>query len=266
MEIINHKQRSERVMKQLENESNQIHEVEFVNVSKTFQQQGETVKVLNGISGKIEKGAILTMIGPSGSGKSTIISLCNLLQTPDAGQIYIQGREIREWDIQQLRRKVGIAFQAAPMMQGTALENLALPATLQGKTLEDPQKYMDYVGLSTDLLSREAKELSGGQRQRLSLARTLVNEPSILLLDEVTSALDSISAHEIEELILRINKERRATILWVTHDLSQAQRVGDQTWLIINGKIVEAAPTRQFFTEPANVRTREFLEMKKVHI
>ena len=79
---------------------------------------------------------------------------------------------------------------------------------------------MDYVGLPVDLLSREAKDLSGGQRQRLSLARTLVNEPSILLLDEVTSALDSISAQEVEELIVRINKERNTTILWVTHDLS----------------------------------------------
>ena len=181
-------------------------EIEFINVGKTFQQQGETLQVLKKINGQVAKGSILTLIGPSGSGKSTLISLCNLLQTPEEGQIHIQGKEIREWDIQELRRKVGIAFQAAPMMQGTALENLSLPATLKGETLSDPQKYMDYVGLSADLLSREAKELSGGQKQRLSLARTLVNEPAILLLDEVTSALDLISAHEIEELILRINR------------------------------------------------------------
>ena len=254
-------------MGKLENEHKvEFPEVEFVNVSKTFQQQGEILQVLNGISGKVEKGSILTIIGPSGSGKSTIISLCNLLQTPDEGQVYIAGREIRDWDIQELRRKVGIAFQAAPMMSGTALQNLALPATLKGEKLENPQKYMDYVGLSTELLSREAKELSGGQQQRLSLARTLVNEPSILLLDEVTSALDSISAQEVEELIVRINKERNVTILWVTHNLEQAERVGDQTWLIMDGRLIEAAETKLFFTHPKNDMTKEFLDMKKVQL
>lgn len=245
-------------------EKQKVPEIEFVNVSKIFHQQGKTLQVLHHINGKVEKGSIVTIIGPSGSGKSTIISLCNLLKTPDEGKIYIQGSEIREWEIQALRRKVGIAFQSAPMMNGTALENLSLPVKLQGKSLENPQKYMDYVGLSGDLLTREAKELSGGQRQRLSLARTLVNEPDILLLDEVTSALDSISAHEIEQLILRINRERSTTILWVTHDLSQAERVGDQTWLIMDGKLMEAAPTKQFFADSKNGYTKEFLEQKRV--
>src|SRR3954447_20782446 len=158
-----------------ENKVNQeIPEIEFSHVSKTFMNQTEAVHVLKGISGKVKKGTILTIVGPSGSGKSTILSLCNLLQTPDKGEVLIHGREVREWDIQELRRTVGIAFQSAPMMQGTALENLTLPARLQGKELDNPGKYMEYVGLSEDLLSREAKELSGGQRQRLSLARTLV--------------------------------------------------------------------------------------------
>ncbi|MGE8203198.1 phosphate ABC transporter ATP-binding protein [Heyndrickxia sp. NPDC080065] len=238
-------------------------EIEFTNVSKIFMNQNESVKVLKGISGKVAKGEIVTIIGPSGSGKSTILSLCNLLITPDEGEVRIHGKEVLEWDIQELRRQVGIAFQSGTMIKGTALHNLTLPARLQGRTLEDPKKYMDYVGLEEELLSREAKELSGGQRQRLSLARTLVNNPSVLLLDEVTSALDSISAHEVEELILRINREQDTTILWVTHDLSQAERVGDQTWLIMDGKIIEAAPTHLFFNEPREVLTKQFLELKR---
>ncbi|MCQ6276995.1 phosphate ABC transporter ATP-binding protein [Bacillus sp. V3B] len=241
-------------------------EIQLVNVGKLFKNQKEAVHVLKGISGNITKGKIVTIIGPSGSGKSTILSLCNLLQTPDEGEVRIHGKEVREWDIQELRRKVGIAFQAAPMMQGTALENLSLPARLQGKILDNPEKYMKYVGLSEGLLSREAKELSGGQRQRLSFARTLVNEPSILLLDEVTSALDSISAREVEELIVRINRERHTTILWVTHDFSQAERVGDETWLVMDGNLIEAAPTKQFFSEPKEVRTKEFLDQKRVSL
>ena len=83
--------------------------------------------------------------------------------------------------------------------------------------------------------------------------------PAILLLDEVTSALDSNSAHEVEELILRINRERHTTILWITHDLSQAERVGNETWLLMDGDVIEAASTKRFFTQPKEVRTKEFL-------
>ncbi|MGG1290732.1 phosphate ABC transporter ATP-binding protein [Bacillus smithii] len=248
----------------MENAGNPIiTEVELKNVHKTFMNHNEAIHVLKGISGKVPKGSILTIIGPSGSGKSTILSLCNLLITPDEGEVHIQGKEVRKWEVQELRRQVGIAFQSAPMLTGTALENLTLPARLQGRTLDNPEKYMEYVGLSKDLLTREAKELSGGQRQRLSLARTLVNNPSVLLLDEVTSALDSISGHEIEELILRLNREQQTTILWVTHDLAQAERVGDQTWLIMDGRLIEAAPTKQFFAEPKEAKTKQFLDMKR---
>lgn len=240
-----------------------MEELEFIHVSKEFKNKNETIQVLKGINGKIQKGTITTIIGPSGSGKSTILSLCNLLSTPTEGEIFIRGKEIREWDVQKLRCYVGIAFQSAPLIKGSALDNLILPAKLHGRTLEQPKKYMEYVGLSEDLLDRPAKELSGGQRQRLSLARTLVNDPSILLLDEVTSALDSISSHEVEELIKKLNHEHGTTILWVTHDLDQAKRVGDQTWLVLDGKLIEAGPTNELFEAPRERQTQQFLELKR---
>lgn len=240
-----------------------MEELEFIHVSKEFKNKNETIQVLKGINGKIQKGTITTIIGPSGSGKSTILSLCNLLSTPTEGEIFIRGKEIREWDVQKLRCYVGIAFQSAPLIKGSALDNLMLPAKLHGRTLAQPKKYMEYVGLSEDLLDRPAKELSGGQRQRLSLARTLVNDPSILLLDEVTSALDSISSHEVEELIKKLNHEHGTTILWVTHDLDQAKRVGDQTWLVLDGKLIEAGPTNELFEAPRERQTQQFLELKR---
>lgn len=240
-----------------------MEELEFIHVSKEFKNKNETIQVLKGINGKIQKGTITTIIGPSGSGKSTILSLCNLLSTPTEGEIFIRGKEIREWDVQKLRCYVGIAFQSAPLIKGSALDNLMLPAKLHGRTLAQPKKYMEYVGLSEDLLDRPAKELSGGQRQRLSLARTLVNDPSILLLDEVTSALDSISSHEVEELIKKLNHEHGTTILWVTHDLDQAKRVGDHTWLVLDGKLIEAGPTNELFEAPRERQTQQFLELKR---
>ena len=240
-----------------------MEELEFIHVSKELKNKNETIQVLKGINGKIQKGTITTIIGPSGSGKSTILSLCNLLSTPTEGEIFIRGKEIREWDVQKLRCYVGIAFQSAPLIKGSALDNLILPAKLHGRTLEQPKKYMEYVGLSEDLLDRPAKELSGGQRQRLSLARTLVNDPSILLLDEVTSALDSISSHEVEELIKKLNHEHGTTILWVTHDLDQAKRVGDHTWLVLDGKLIEAGPTNELFEAPRERQTQQFLELKR---
>jgi putative ABC transport system ATP-binding protein len=243
--------------------ANELIAVELVNIKKSFRHLGDYVPVLDGISGKVPSGTILTIIGPSGAGKSTILSLCNLLITPEEGRISILGKDILQWEVKELRRQVGIAFQSAPMLQGTVLDNLMLPVRLHGMKLEEPEIYLEYVGLSKEILLREAKELSGGQRQRLSLARTLINKPSVLLLDEVTSALDFISAQEVEELILRINQEHHTTILWVTHNLSQAERVGDQTWLIMDGNLIESAPTKQFFSEPQDVRTRHFLDRKR---
>lgn len=238
-------------------------EISFQNVSKSFVHHNETVRVLKNITGEVQKGEILTIIGPSGSGKSTLLSLCNLLITPDEGEVRVQGKEVREWNAQELRRRVGIAFQSPPMLAGTALENLSLPAKLRGKELENPEQYMEYVGLPKNLLTREAKELSGGQRQRLSLARTLVNEPDVLLLDEITSALDANAARGVEDLIVRINRERHTTILWVTHDLAQAERVGDRVFLIIDGKLIESGPAREFFAGPQTEEAKQFLAAKR---
>jgi len=109
------------------------------------------------------------------------------------------------------------------------------------------------------MLQKNVQDLSGGQKQRLALARTLVNRPSILLLDEITSALDPSSVREIEELILSIHKAENTTILWVTHDLEQARRVGTECWLIVNGELVEQGTKDEFFSSPKDDRTKQFL-------
>lgn len=236
--------------------------IEFKSVSKSFVQSGKVQPVLSDISGKIEKNSIVVFVGPSGSGKSTLLALCNMLITSDNGEILIEGKEVREWDVGELRRKVGIAFQTAPIIDGTVQDNLMITSKLHNKNTYSIEQLTSLTGISQDLLQYNARSLSGGQKQKLSLARTLSNNSSILLLDEITSALDPNSTHEIEELIIRLNKVENKTIVWVTHDLEQAKRVADCVWFITNGRVVEIASVQDFFTSQKEI-TSKFLMGEK---
>ncbi|UOF92097.1 phosphate ABC transporter ATP-binding protein [Fodinisporobacter ferrooxydans] len=233
--------------------------IRFSKVAKYIQTPIGRQAILNEVSGSVPKGVILTLIGPSGAGKSTLLSLCNLLATPDEGHVYVDGKEVRSWPITELRRSVGYVMQTPTMLPGTVMNNLAIAAQLHGKTLENPGHFLDMVGLDEELLSKSAQDLSGGQKQRVALARTLVNHPSILLLDEVTSALDPGSTREIEDLLLGLQKNTSTTILWITHDLQQARRVGDYTWLLANGQVIEADETERFFSKPKEQLSQQFL-------
>lgn len=233
--------------------------IQFKDVSLNNPHKEHTY-ILHNVSASVPKGKVVTIVGPSGSGKSTLLSLCNLLITPDAGEVLVYSTEVRKWNVQKLRRQVGLAFQTAAMLPGTILYNLTLSSCLHKTDQGNPEEMMDYVGLPRELLDREAEDLSGGQKQRLSLARMLVTNPSIMLLDEITSALDLSAAKEIEKLIMKIHQDSGNTILWVTHDLAQAQRVGDYTWLIADGQLVESAETDQFFHQPEHEETQLFLK------
>lgn len=234
--------------------------VDFRAVSKSYMRDGHSVEVLRSVTGTVHRGAVVTLVGPSGSGKSSLLSLCNLMSTPDAGTVLVDGREVREWQVQDLRRHVGLVFQAATMFPGTVKDNLELGPKLRGETLKDPETYLKRIGLGADVLTASAHELSGGQKQRVALARVLANQPSVLLLDEVTSALDPAAARDVEEWIVQLHNEQGLTLLWVTHNLEQARRVGTQTWLMVDGQVVEAAPTDAFFDQPTHELTRRFLD------
>ncbi|MGP7819190.1 ABC transporter ATP-binding protein [Niallia sp. 01092] len=234
--------------------------IAFTEVKKNYLENDEVYSVLNGVSGKVKQGSFVMIVGPSGSGKSTLLSMCNLLHTPDEGEIYVFGKEIRKWDVTELRKKVGIAFQSAPILDGTVRDNMLIVQKLHNKQHLSPEQLCSLTGLPHNLLDRDAKDLSGGQKQRLSLARTLSNPSDILLLDEITSALDIAAAHEIEELIVQLNKEQNKTIIWVTHNLDQAKRLADEVWLMIDGKLIESADPTLFFTNPKHPETQAFLQ------
>lgn len=218
---------------------------------ETIFYEKDGLVILNDISGRIESGKITALIGPSGSGKTTLLKMFNGLISPTRGTINVLGQPITSYNPVTLRCLVGIALQEAPIIRGTVFENLALPRTLKNEKLlvEEAIHYLTIVGLNESFLKKPAQELSGGQRQRLSIARTLINQPKILLLDEITSALDPTASAEIESLIKKITQQFGVATVWITHNSMQALNVSDYLLLLNAGEIELAGDTSSIIKE-----------------
>ncbi len=214
----------------------------FDHVSKSFGEK----HVLADVSFKVEQGQALCILGRSGMGKSVTLKLCIGLIQPDDGKILIQGENISQLSGQQLsetRRKMGYLFQDAALFDSLTLyENLALPMhRLTNRPWNEINEAVDkvlcQVGLQDDK-NKNTVELSGGMRKRAGLARALVLEPKVLLVDEPSSGLDRITASEIDELLLAQKNERHTTLIIVTHDVHGARRVGDCFAVLEDGHLV----------------------------
>ena len=212
------------------------------NLQKRFGSQA----VLKGIDLKVEQGETVAVLGRSGTGKSVLLKLIIGLQKPDSGSIQIHGQEITDLPLEKLneiRRKVGFLFQDAALYDSLSIEdNVAFPLrrqhTLSAKDQKDRvRELLSVVGMEGDS-SKMPSEISGGMKKRVGLARALALEPDILLFDEPTAGLDPITASEIEELILRLKKERKMAAVVVTHDLHGARTVSDRLALIHDGNIL----------------------------
>jgi putative ABC transport system ATP-binding protein len=219
--------------------------------------------ILNKIDLHLPGKTIASVIGPSGSGKSSLLGLLNRLYDPDGGVITIDGQDIRQMDVLSLRRQVGMVFQKPIMFAGTVAGNICFgPALHHAWNKEDARKkitqLLNKVGLPEEFADRDAAGLSGGEQQRVALARTLANQPRILLLDEPTSALDINSAKIIEQVIVDLNKQEDMTIVWVTHNLSQA-RLCHLAVFMEMGKVIEVGQARRVLESPKEQATRRFL-------
>ena len=216
--------------------------------------------ILHNITGDFRESRITTFVGPSGAGKTTCLKHINGLLSPDGGDIYYRGGNLADIDIIELRKEIGMAFQSSPMIAGTVFDNLNLPREIFGDTLsgERAKSLLEMVDLENIPLTQNVKSLSGGERSRVSIARTFVNRPRVLLLDEVTSSLDYTLVKEIERLIVRLQREEKVTVIWITHDLDQARRVSDDMWFLRAGELIEFGDA-SFIDESDNVEIRQFV-------
>jgi putative ABC transport system ATP-binding protein len=206
---------------------------------------GEKV-LLNDVSIQVRSGEVLAVVGPSGSGKSTFLRLLNRLDEPTGGTVLLAGNDYRTIAPRELRRRLGMVMQTAYLFPGTVAENISYGPRQRGQDLgaEQIAKLLDCVRLP-GYEARDVSNLSGGEAQRVSVARALANDPEALLLDEPTSSLDEVSALAIEELVLRIARERQMTCIVVTHNKPQAARISERTMVLQCGCVVAIGPTEE---------------------
>ena len=220
--------------------------LEVKGVRKTFEAEIAPVRALRGVDLKVERGTFLALMGPSGCGKSTLLNLIAGLEEPDEGTIFVAGEPMTggtEDDHALIRRRhIGIVFQFFNLLEGmTVLENVALPAIIAGRNRKGAETrardLLDLLGIA-DKASEMPGVLSGGQRQRLAIARALANEPTLLLADEPTGALDSSGGQEVIELMSRLHTAGQ-TIILVTHDASVAA-AADTVLTMRDGRILDS--------------------------
>ena len=238
-----------------------------IDKDEIFNKTGQTVGVKNA-SLSIEEGEIFVVMGLSGSGKSTLVRLLNRLIEPTQGQVLIDGHDITQVDDKALRdirrSKISMVFQSFALMPHmNVLDNAAFGLELSGVNIQDRHKKarsaLAQVGLESHALSYP-DELSGGMQQRVGLARALTNDPDILLMDEAFSALDPLIRTEMQDELVRLQSEHQRTVVFISHDLDEAMRIGDRIAIMQGGEVVQVGTPDDILHNPANDYVRSFFK------
>jgi len=226
----------------------------------------DELTVCDGINLTVSEGEMICLIGASGSGKSTLLRCLNLLEPLDSGHIWLDGEDIAVpgLDPKPYRKRIGIVFQSFNLFPHlTVMQNITLaPRRVLGldsaATEHTAHELLEHFGLSDKALEYPDR-LSGGQQQRVAIVRALAMQPEIMLLDEITSALDPELVGEVLEVVKKL-KAQGMTIILATHEMAFAREVADRVCFLDGGKIIESAPPETIFTAPTEPRTQEFLQ------
>jgi osmoprotectant transport system ATP-binding protein len=243
--------------------------IRFERVSKKFPNGTFAVKSLDV---EIKKGEFFVLIGPSGSGKTTTLKMINRLIELSKGTVWINERKISDYDINELRWNIGYVLQQIALFPHmTIAENIAVVPELKNwdkkKITARVDDLLHMVGLDPkEFRNRKPSELSGGQQQRVGVIRALAADPEILLMDEPFSALDPFSREKLQDDLLEIQQKLKKTIVFVTHDMQEALKLGDRICLMKDGEILQVGTPHEFLTNPANDFVRGFVGGRNLSI
>ena len=239
----------------------------FDKVSKSY---GET-NVLNNFCMEVSCGELITVIGSSGCGKTTALKLVNGLLNPDSGKVYVAGTCVADCDRIKLRRNIGYVIQSIGLFPHlTVGKNISYVPSLSGLWNKETERaetvrLLETVGLEPALVSRYPSELSGGQRQRVGIARALAAKPNILLMDEPFGAVDEITRRALQDELLRLYKELELTIMFVTHDITEALKLGTRILVMAEGRVLQIGTADEIVNTPVNSFVEELIGSNTEH-
>lgn len=236
--------------------------ITFDNVSKKYDNDHVAVKALNI---EIKKGEFFVIIGPSGCGKTTLLKMINRLIPLTEGTIWINGKRISDYNIHELRWSIGYVLQQIALFPHMTIEeNIAIVPELKRWSKREIQKRVDdlleLVGLDPEKYSqRKPKELSGGEQQRVGVIRALAADPAIILMDEPFSALDPISRTKLQDDLLEMQRTIQKTIVFVSHDMQEALKLGDRLCIMKDGEIIQIGTPQELLQNPVNDFVKQFI-------
>ena len=222
--------------------------------------------ILENFSLSVPNGEFLTVIGRSGCGKTTMLKLMNGLLTPEAGRVFVEGQDLKTVDMIALRRRMGYVIQNKGLFPHMTVEkNITYVPVISGNRNKTENhmlalRLLKMVGLAAEMAARYPSELSGGQQQRVGIARALAANPHILLMDEPFGALDEITKQALQDEILRLQKELQMTIVFITHSIREAMKLGDRILVMDKGEIIQLDTPEQIRLHPANSFVQELIK------
>lgn len=238
--------------------------IEYQNIYKSYDKE----EVIKDFNLTINKGEFLCIVGSSGSGKTTILKMINGLIKPNKGYILIYNKNINDENIINLRKKIGYAIQGNCLFPHmTVYENISYVLKLEKHSKSEIDKrvkeVMDLVSLSYEIKDKYPDELSGGQQQRVNIARAYANNPIILLMDEPFGSVDSITRYQLQKDLKQIHKKTNCTIIFITHDIYEAFKMGTHILVMDKGQIIQYGTTKEVWEKPKNEFVKKLIEMTK---